>query len=102
MKIVKEDKYNSIIAKIDKPTLILFTTINCPHCRSMENLLNKLSDDNFIGLKITSDSKRLIKNYEIRAFPTILTFDKYKRPKERLFGLKSIDTLKESINIILK
>lgn len=102
MKIVKEDKYNSIIAKIDKPTLILFTTINCPHCRTMEKILNTLKTEEFVILKITSESKRLIKNYKIRAFPTLLTFDKNKNPKERIIGLNTDESIKESINIILK
>jgi thiol-disulfide isomerase/thioredoxin len=102
LKIVKEDKYNSIISEINKPTLILFTTINCPHCRTMEHLLRGLKDEKIIILKITSENKNLINNYSIKAFPTLLTFDKNKKPKEKLIGLKTNEILKKSIKDILE
>lgn len=100
MKIIKEDKYNHIIAEIDKPTLILFTTTRCTFCRTMEKILKEFKSEKILIFKITSESESLIKKYNIRAFPTILTFDKNKKPIEKLVGLKSKIVVKESIGLI--
>ena len=98
---LNKKNYSKEISSSDKPIILFFTTHNCPHCDSVEEVLMKIKSDKIIVFKIKNDD-HLAEKFKIRAYPTILTFDKEKTPINKVVGYKSQEFLKLQIRQILK
>jgi len=100
LKIIKEKTYFKVINNSEKPILIFFSSKKCIHCKSVEKILNELNNDQICIFKVIDDLY-LINKFEIRSFPTVLTFDKDKLPSKRIIGPKTKDFFKNKIREIL-
>ena len=95
------DNYNEEIIKADKPILLFFTSDNCAYCDSVENTLLEINSEKILIYKI-KDCAKLIDKFNILSYPTILTFNKYKEPVNKVIGFKGREFLKLQIRQIMQ
>jgi len=93
--------YNKLISSTNKPIILFFTSNNCLYCDAAEEVLLKLKTNEIIVFKIKND-KILNEMFNIRAFPTTLTFNSEKTPITKVIGYKSKEYLKIQIKQMLK
>ena len=95
------DNYNEEITIADKPILLFFTSKDCNYCDSVEKTLLEINSEKILIYKI-KDCAKLVDKFNILSYPTILTFNKYKEPINKVIGFKGKEYLKLQIRQIMK
>lgn len=90
--IVDDRSFDERTLAAELPVLIKFSSQNCPPCRALSPIVDRIADEGVGKYRVLSvdidDSPRLATRYGIRAVPTLLAF-KNGAPKGQLVGLSS-------------
>lgn len=101
MVILTIQDYNEKINMLNKPSILFFCSETCIHCEAVEKNLKSIRNEKIVVFKIKDDID-LINRFNIRSFPTVLTFNKDKKPVGKFVGLKSKEFLKLKLKEILE
>ena len=90
--IVDDRSFDERTLAVELPVLIKFSSQNCPPCRALSPIVDRIADEGVGKYRVLSvdidDSPRLATRYGIRAVPTLLAF-KNGVFKGQLVGLSS-------------
>jgi len=75
---VNDGNFDSEILQSDKPAAVLFKTVCCPYCRAMKQIMEQISDEFGVKLKVAFidafESPEMTAEYGIQAVPQLFLF----------------------------
>lgn len=97
MTIVNDKNFNSVVIAPAKPFALLFVSDTCPHCRTVEHVIDNIEKKNITPEIMTfvvnsSDSRRIMEKYMIRSFPTMFFFGSDMKNKHTVIGAQPYAT----------
>ena len=93
---VDDVRFDELVLKSTEPVLIKFSTKNCPPCRALAPIVERVADEVKGRCRVFSmdvdEAPRTATRYGIRAVPTLLAF-RGGAPRGQLVGLASREAI---------